>query len=169
MKFSVSEYKWVRLSYFYCRKLFHFLYLRFRDYWLLRTGPLHFTRLTHFQEVCKSLGRAPWGLPGWLSDKESACQCRRCKRHEFDPWIGKIPWRKKWQLTLAFVLGKYHRQRNLPSYSPRGHKKSGMTELLSTQVCTYHLWMQTKNACPRGSAFINPVLWRIFFSWKNTC
>ena len=29
------------------------------------------------------------GLPWWLSGKESACQCRRC---EFDPWVGKIPW-----------------------------------------------------------------------------
>ena len=28
------------------------------------------------------------GLPRWLSGQESACQCRR---HEFDPWIGKIP------------------------------------------------------------------------------
>ena len=34
------------------------------------------------------------GLPWWLSGKESACQCRRC---EFDPWVGKNPWRKKWQ------------------------------------------------------------------------
>ena len=30
-------------------------------------------------------------LPRWLSGKESACQCRRCG---FDPWVGKIPWRK---------------------------------------------------------------------------
>jgi len=28
------------------------------------------------------------GLPWWLSGKESACQCRR---HQFDPWSGKIP------------------------------------------------------------------------------
>ena len=32
------------------------------------------------------------GLPWWLSGKESACHCRRCR---FDPWVGKIPWRKK--------------------------------------------------------------------------
>ena len=31
------------------------------------------------------------GLPKWLSDEESACQCKRCKRCRFDPWIGKIP------------------------------------------------------------------------------
>ena len=35
--------------------------------------------------------------PGWLRDQESACQC---KRLGFDPWGGKMPWRKKWQPTL---------------------------------------------------------------------
>ena len=35
------------------------------------------------------------GLPRWLSSKESACQCRRHKRHVSDPWVGKIPWRRK--------------------------------------------------------------------------
>ena len=33
------------------------------------------------------------------SGKESACQCRRCKRLKFHPWIGRIPWRRKWQLA----------------------------------------------------------------------
>ena len=40
------------------------------------------------------------GLPWWFSDKESVCQCSRC---EFDPWVRKIPWRKKWQLTSVFL------------------------------------------------------------------
>ena len=35
----------------------------------------------------------------WLSGKESACQCRRLG---FNPWVGKIPWRRVWQLTLVF-------------------------------------------------------------------
>ena len=34
------------------------------------------------------------GLPRWLSGQEPACQCRRCGIH---PWVGKIPWRRKWQ------------------------------------------------------------------------
>ena len=33
----------------------------------------------------------------WLSDKESACQC---KRSGFHPWVGKIPWRRKWQPNI---------------------------------------------------------------------
>ena len=42
------------------------------------------------------------GLPRWLSGKESACQCRR---RGFDPWVGKIPWRRKWQPTPVYLLG----------------------------------------------------------------
>ena len=38
-------------------------------------------------------GSLTTGLPRWLSGKESACQCRRRRRHRFDPWVRKIPWR----------------------------------------------------------------------------
>ena len=37
------------------------------------------------------------GLPRWFSRKESACQCRRCRRCGFDLWVRKIPWSRKWQ------------------------------------------------------------------------
>ena len=46
----------------------------------------------------------------------------------FDPWVGKIPWRRKWQPILVFMPGKSHGQRSLASYGPRGHKESDMTE-----------------------------------------
>ena len=36
------------------------------------------------------------GFPGGISGKEPSCQCRRQKRHKFNPWVGKIPWRRKW-------------------------------------------------------------------------
>ena len=50
---------------------------------------------------------APLGeLPTWLSGKEYAYQCRRCKRHGFDPWVRKIPWRRKWQPTAVFLHGQ---------------------------------------------------------------
>ena len=58
------------------------------------------------------------GLPWWLSGRESTCQCRR---HGFNPWVRKIPWRRKWQSTPVFLTGKSHGQRNLVSYSPSGH------------------------------------------------
>ena len=41
-----------------------------------------------------------YGLPRWLSGKEPTYQCRRHRRPKFDPWVGKIPWRRKWQPTL---------------------------------------------------------------------
>ena len=47
-----------------------------------------------------------WGFPGGTSGKESTCQCRRCKKYRFDLWVGKIPWRRKWQLTPVFLPGK---------------------------------------------------------------
>ena len=59
---------------------------------------------------------------GGPSGKELACQCRR---HGFSLWIGKIPWRMKWQPTLVFLPGKSHGQRSLVSYSPWGHKRVG--------------------------------------------
>ena len=36
------------------------------------------------------------GFPGGASGKEPTCQCRRHKRHGFDPWVEKIPWSRKW-------------------------------------------------------------------------
>ena len=33
-------------------------------------------------------------FPGGDSGKEPTCQCRRHKRHGFDTWVGKIPWRR---------------------------------------------------------------------------
>ena len=47
-----------------------------------------------------------YGFPRWLSGKESTCQCKRCRRYGFDPWIRKIPWRRKWQPTPVFLPGK---------------------------------------------------------------
>ena len=62
-----------------------------------------------------------FGLPTWLSSKESACQC---KRHGFSPWVRKIPWRRKWQPTPVFLPGKSCGQRSLAGYSPVGITKS---------------------------------------------
>ena len=45
------------------------------------------------------------GLPWWLSAEESCLPCRRRGRCEFDSWVGKIPWRKKWQPTPVLLPG----------------------------------------------------------------
>ena len=54
-----------------------------------------------------------------------------CRWPGFDPRVGKIPWRRKWQPTPEFLPGEFHGQRTLVGYSPWGHKESGMTELLT--------------------------------------
>ena len=45
-------------------------------------------------------------IPRWLNGKESAYQCRRCKRCGFDPWVGKIPWSRKWPPAPAFYYSE---------------------------------------------------------------
>ena len=49
-------------------------------------------------------------------------------RDRFNPWVWKIPWRRKWQLTPIFLPGKFHEQRSLAGYSPWGGKESDETE-----------------------------------------
>ena len=62
--------------------------------------------------------------------KEPACLCGRRKRRRFNPWVRKIPWRRKWQPTPVFLPGKPHGQRSLVGYSPQGSKESDTTEQL---------------------------------------
>ena len=40
----------------------------------------------------------------------------------FDPWVGKIRWRRKWQSTPVLLPGKFHGQRSLVGYSPWGRR-----------------------------------------------
>ena len=62
------------------------------------------------------------GLPWWLSGKEHTCQCRRFR---FDPWVRKIPWRRKGKPTPVFLPGKSHGERCLAGCSLWGHQKVG--------------------------------------------
>ena len=92
----------------------------------------------------------PWDSPGkntvagshalhqesyWLSSEESTCQCRR---HGFDPWVGKIPWRRKWQPTPVFWSGGFHRL-----CSPWDCKESDTTERLSLHYVHTNLHTHT--------------------------
>ena len=63
---------------------------------------------------------APWGLPLWLSWERI---CLQCGRPGFDPWVGKIPWRREWLPTPVSWPGEFRRL-----YSPRGRKESDTTE-----------------------------------------
>ena len=67
------------------------------------------------------------GLPWWLRGQSV---CIQCGRPGFDPWVGKIPWRRKWQSTPVFLPGESHGRRSLVGYSPWGRKESDTTEQL---------------------------------------
>ena len=45
-----------------------------------------------------------------------------------DPWVGKIPWKRKWQPTPVFLPGKFHGQKSLVEYSLGGHEQLDVTE-----------------------------------------
>ena len=77
--------------------------------------------------------------------KNLSAQCRRHKRCWFDPWVRKIPGRKKWQPPPVFLPRKSHGQRSLVGYSPWGPKESNMTqpELLHTHTKTKLLQLNT--------------------------
>ena len=67
------------------------------------------------------------GLPWWLRASLVAQTIKNqpeCKRFGLDPLVGKIPWRRKWQLPPVFLPGKLHGQKTLVGYSPWGHKES---------------------------------------------
>ena len=72
------------------------------------------------------------GFPGGANDNKLAFQCRRWKRHGFDPQVGKIPWRRAWQPTLVFLPGESHGQRSRVGYGPWGPTELDTTECLST-------------------------------------
>ena len=61
---------------------------------------------------------------GGGSGKELYCH----NRHGLDPWVGKTPWKRAWQLTPVFLPRESHGQRSLANYSPWVHTESDMTE-----------------------------------------
>ena len=70
----------------------------------------------------------------------------------FDPWVGKIPWRRAWQPTPVFLPGESHGQRSLVGYSPWCCKVLDRTERLSTAEHNVTL--------PEGTS----DLWNVYFS-----
>ena len=69
--------------------------------------------------------------------------CLQCRRPGFDPWLGKIPWRREWQPIPVFLPGMFHGQKSLAGYSPWGCKESDMAEQLT-------LWLHVRVWVPVG-------------------
>ena len=76
----------------------------------------------------------PFFFPG---DSEVKSICLECWRPGFNPWVGKIPWRRKWQPTPVLLPGESHGGRSLVGYSPWGRKESDMTEQLHSLTQWY--------------------------------
>ena len=84
------------------------------------------------------------GLPWWLL---------QCRRPGFDPWVGKIPWRRKWQPTPVFLPGNSHGPRSLVGYRPRGRKESDTTERLLSLSLYCIFYVEDKNGNYLGRHF----------------
>ena len=67
-------------------------------------------------------------LPGEIPITSDMQMTGRLKRRGFNPWVGKIPWRREWLPTPVFLPGEFHKQRSLLGYSPWGHKESDTTK-----------------------------------------
>ena len=68
-----------------------------------------------------------FGFPWWLRWYR---MCQQCRKPRFDPWAGKIPWRREWQPTAGFLPKESHGQRSLAGYHPCGCKELDMIERL---------------------------------------
>ena len=93
-------------------------------------------------------------VPRWYSGKEYACQCRRCKRHGFNPWVRKILWRREWQSIPGLLPGESHGQRSLVGYGAWGHKR------------TRHDWT-AKHIHMLG--FFVSVMWKVSLVFWQDC
>ena len=72
-------------------------------------------------------------LPQWLSRWRICLQWRRHRRCRFNPWVKKIPWRRKWQPCPVFLPKKSPGQRSLGGLESKRSQKVKKTEQLSTQ------------------------------------
>ena len=95
------------------------------------------------------------GFPGGTSGKESVCQCRRCQRCRFDPWVRNIPWRRKCQLIPVFLPGESQGQRSLVGYSLWGLKRV-RHDWASPH--THHPWVKKKKK--RHTKLLSLGKWR---------
>ena len=83
--------------------------------------------------------------------------CLQCGRPGFDPWIGKIPWRRKWQPTPVLLPEKVHGRRSLIGYSLWGRKESDTTERLTCSTTNLLLTLSNRlSKTSRQHVFSNP-------------
>ena len=88
--------------------------------------------------------------------------CLQCRRPGFDPWVGKIPWRREWQPTPVFLPGESHGQRKLAGYSPGGHRELDSTEQLTLSLSGASSFLFL------GLSFVL-MKWWVWTMWSPRC
>ena len=76
-----------------------------------------------------------WGLPRWPNSKESACQCRKCKRHDFNPWVRKIPWERNMAAHSSIFACKIPWTEEPGRLQSMGLQTKHMTEHKESKSC----------------------------------
>ena len=79
----------------------------------------------------------------------------------FDPWVGKIPWRRKWPSTPVFLTGEFHGQRSLTGYSD--WVTDIFLDYVYMYICMYiHIWLSVQSSpvqsLSRVQLFVTPWL-----------
>ena len=92
-----------------------------------------------------------WGFPDGTSGKEPTCQCKRCKRHEFDPWVGQIPLKRARQAMPV----------SLPRESPRTEEPGRLQSIGSQRV--RHDWHDHTCTHISGYVWVVGLGWVLFF------
>ena len=112
------------------------------------------------------------GLPTWLRGKESACQCRRHNGQGFSLWLGKIPWRSKWQPDPVFLPEKFNAQKSLVGYSLWGHRAGHNWATKHTHIyrhgqdCRKWLWLFIYTVFSWGALYFQ-AMWMVCSLRKN--
>ena len=115
-----------------------------------KAGSAWFTLCSEERAQCQAVRNHEWMHGGWVNDwasewvgwhQSTSCKglpswlswwriCLQCRRPGFDPWVGKIPWRRERLPTPVFWPGEFH-----GLDGPRGRKESDTTEQLALTVC----------------------------------
>ena len=137
-----SNLPWLQIDYYpralYLAVTFELPFTAFPIFFQLFLGVHTFPLFHWYLWLMWNISNILYGLSRWLRVKEPACQCRRHRRHKFDPWVGKIPWNRIWHKSSILAWNtSSHRQRSLVCYSPWSCKESDTTEHIHKMISSF--------------------------------